>query len=301
MPFTAWLNPLLERLVERIEDAEPLDRVADSAADLVAIPLAPSAVRTALSGTRFGHPLHPVLVTAPLGAWLAAGYLDLRGGERAQPAARSLIGFGALAVVPALATGADDWSYTTGAERRVGFVHALLNDLGLALYGGSWLARRKGQQGLGKALAVAGLGVVSGAGWLGGHLAYARGVGVDTTAFQVAPSDWADVLPADDLAPNAPTLVHADGIPVLLVRTEDAILALSDRCTHRGAPLNEGRFENGCITCPWHQSVFDVVTGDVVQGPATRPQRVFEVRTRHGVVQVRRNHETGSLRTNPVS
>jgi nitrite reductase/ring-hydroxylating ferredoxin subunit len=124
---------------------------------------------------------------------------------------------------------------------------------------------------------------------------------VDTTAFQVAPSDWADVLAEDELELNEPKLAHADGVPVLLIRTVDAIVGLSDRCTHRGAPLHEGPVVDGCITCPWHQSVFDIVTGEVVEGPAARPQPVFEVRTRHGFVQVRRHHEAGSLRTNPVS
>ncbi|MCW2521952.1 MAG: putative iron-sulfur protein [Frankiales bacterium] len=300
-PALSGLNPLLERLIARIEGAAGLDPWAKRAAGLLAKPLSSPAVRTTLSGTRVGHPVHPALVATPLGAWLAAGYLDLCGGAASRPAARRLIGFGALSVIPAAATGANDWSYTTGAERRVGFVHAASNYLSLALYVGSWAARRNERHRLGQGLAAAGLTVVGSAAWLGGHLAYARGVGVDTTAFQVAPTDWCDVLRQEELAIDEPKLVHADGVPVLLVATGDSILALADRCTHRGAPLHEGTLQDGCIRCPWHASVFDVRTGQVVEGPASRPQPVYEVRTRLGSVQVRRREDPGSLRTEPVS
>ncbi|MGI8667928.1 MAG: Rieske (2Fe-2S) protein, partial [Jatrophihabitans sp.] len=144
-------------------------------------------------------------------------------------------------------------------------------------------------------------GLLVAAGWLGAHLSYARGVGVDTTAFQVAPAEWADVLPDEQLPPDTPTLVHADGVPVLLLRRGTTVHALADRCTHRGAPLHEGALAGDCIVCPWHDSSFRITDGQVVDGPATRSQPVYEVRLRYGSIQVRRREEPGSLRTNPVS
>ena len=46
---------------------------------------------------------------------------------------------------------------TAGAEKRVGLVHAAVNDSGIALYAASWFARRHGNDRLGAVLAAAGL------------------------------------------------------------------------------------------------------------------------------------------------
>ena len=99
----------------------------------------------------------------------------------------------ALAALPTALTGASDWSDTMGAERRIGLVHAVGNYAALGIYGLSYLARRKQQHGKGKALALVGAGLLAATGYLGGHLSYAYGVGVDTTAFQGSPDDWTDV------------------------------------------------------------------------------------------------------------
>jgi nitrite reductase/ring-hydroxylating ferredoxin subunit len=75
---------------------------------------------------------------------------------------------------------------------------------------------------------------------------------------------------------------------VLVVREGDRLLALADRCTHRGGPLHEGKVVVGCIECPWHQSRFRLSDGEVEQGPATQAQPVFEARVVDGNLEVRR-------------
>ena len=76
---------------------------------------------------------------------------------------------------------------------------------------------------------------------------------------------------------------------------------LEDRCTHRGGPLSDGELsgDGNCITCPWHGSTFRVATGEVVKGPATRPQPAYEARVVDGAVEVKRD-EVRSLRSNVV-
>lgn len=299
----SWqINHTLDDLIGKIERAASLDPVADWATSLLAKPLAASTpLRNALSGTAAGHPLHPVLVVVPLGSWVGASYLDLTGGQASHAAARKLVGLGIAAAVPAALSGANDWAYTKGAERRVGLVHALGNYLAVGLYTGSWLARRRQRRALGASLAAAGALTISVTGWLGGHLSYARGVGVDTTAFDGASEDWVDVLPEAELVDEQPTLVHDGRVPVLLVRTGGQLYAIADRCTHRGGPLHEGEFADACITCPWHGSKFRVSDGQLLAGPATRSQQSYEVRTHHGSIQVRHADEPGYLRTAPVS
>lgn len=287
----------LDGLQSRLERTTALDPVADAVARVADRSLPHGTTRDVASGVPIAHPLHPLLVVPPLGSWTAATFLDLTRSDRT--AARRLVGIGVLAAVPAAVSGTNDWLTTSGAERRVGLTHALLNDVALGCYTASWLARRRGRQAKGVLLALAGLTVTAAASWLGGHLAYALGVGVDTTAFQRLPDDWTDVAAEDDVRSGQPGVGDADGVPVLLVRDGARIVALADRCTHRGGPLHEGELGDGCITCPWHGSRF-AFDGSVLAGPASRPQTSLEVRVVAGRVQVRRPDEPRSLRTRPT-
>jgi nitrite reductase/ring-hydroxylating ferredoxin subunit/uncharacterized membrane protein len=292
------LAATLDSIADRLERSAVLDKPSDLLAGLVRRLLPEGPVADAASGTPIGHPLHPLVVAVPIGSWVAASYLDLTAGDA--KAAQRLVGLGNLAALPAALTGANDWLSTSGGERRVGLSHAVLNFTALSLYTGSWLARRNGRRVKGAALAMVGAGVLTGSGWLGGHLSYALGVGVDTTAFEQLPTEWTDACGEAEVPAEVPTRFDVDGVPVLLVRHEGRLLALADRCTHRGGPLHEGEIRDGCVTCPWHHSSFRLSDGSVASGPATRPEPVLEVRVVDGRVQVRRAEEPRSLRTNPV-
>ena len=51
--------------------------------------------------------------------------------------------------------------------------------------------------------------------------------------------------------------------------------AISRRCRHLRADLANGEIdETGCLVCPWHQSRYDVATGQMVVGPQGGFQRV---------------------------
>ena len=171
---------LLRQLVDQIEQAKSLDSASEAIQRAGRSVLGSGAARRVLIGKPIGHPLHPLLVPLPIGSWLSASLLDLTGGDRT--AARRLIAFGCLSALPTAAAGAADWLDTTGAERRVGLVHAALNDLALMVYLMSWRSRRHGRRTVGAALALIGSGTLVASGWLGGHLAYSRGVGVETPA-----------------------------------------------------------------------------------------------------------------------
>jgi nitrite reductase/ring-hydroxylating ferredoxin subunit len=44
--------------------------------------------------------------------------------------------------------------------------------------------------------------------------------------------------------------------------------AVSRRCRHQLADLSDGSIDaDGCLVCPWHQSRYDVRTGEMVDGP----------------------------------
>ena len=168
--------PIFENTVASIEQAQVLDGAADRLAAGLDVVLKPT-LRSVLSGAWLGHPVHPLLVTAPIGAWVSASVLDLTRGN--EVAARKLVGFGLLGAAGAVVTGLSDWRGTVGRARRVGLVHLTINSVGLIVYTASWRARAAGRQRLGMMLALVGAVLLSGGGYLGGHLTYVLGANVD--------------------------------------------------------------------------------------------------------------------------
>src|SRR5215475_15706549 len=94
------LRPLRELPVE-VEQIDSLDRLAGALAKGVErVAPAGASVNETLSGTAFGHPLHPPLTDVVVGAWTSAVALDWLGGERAGPAADGLVALGILSALP---------------------------------------------------------------------------------------------------------------------------------------------------------------------------------------------------------
>jgi len=58
------------------------------------------------------------------------------------------------------------------------------------------------------------------------------------------PSDpWVYVLDESALPDSRPSVVTPRGVPVLLVRKEGVIYALSNKCAHMGVPLTAERLQ----------------------------------------------------------
>jgi len=278
---------ILQQTVRRLERLEALDKVAKPLAEAVGRAVQPRVVRNLLSGTDLGEPLHPVLTDLPIGAWVMSALLDTAGGPAAEGAADLLVTAGVVAAVPTAAAGLNDWSYTAGPQTRVGLVHATLNTTALSLYLASAVARARGRRRGGKALSLAGLGVLMGGAYLGGHMSFGMGVDVNRTAWQQPPHQWTPVLAEADLADGEHRKADADGVPVLLYRTAGTVHALASTCTHMGGPLEEGTISDGCVTCPWHGSTFRFADGSIVRGPASTPEPCYQTRIQDGRIEVR--------------
>jgi nitrite reductase/ring-hydroxylating ferredoxin subunit/uncharacterized membrane protein len=277
----------LYELTERLEKLTGVDPLASRLADVVGKVVPPGAAKDALSGTWLGHSLHPVLSDLPIGTWTSAALLDLFGGEESAKAAEILVGIGILSSLPTAASGASDWADTQGGERRVGLVHALTNTAALGLLGGSYSARRRGNQRLGVLLGLVGTSVATASAYLGGHLTMGLGVGSNQTAFEDGFTEWTSVADAGSLSDGTPTKVTRNGTQLVLVKQGDRLHGLSSRCSHLGGPLEEGDIDGRTITCPWHASTFDLEDGSVVKGPARCPQPAYEVRERDGRIEAR--------------
>lgn len=284
MPASTPLRPL----VDALEQMTALDSVAKTVGKAVRDRLSPGELKDAISGTWFGHPVHPPLTDVVIGSLLSATLLDLLGGDA--KASERLLGVGLAAAVPTAITGANDWADTEVADdavRRVGLIHAGTNYCALTLYAASLAARRRGSRGRGTAFALAGTAVMGVGGYLGGHMSYVRGVGPNETAFDPGPGEWTGAGEASAFVDREPRAVVAQDTPVLVLRQGDSLHAIHNRCSHRGCSLNEGTFEGHTVTCPCHGSQFDLRDGTVIRGPATASQPAFETRETDGKVEIR--------------
>ncbi|MFJ6940205.1 Rieske 2Fe-2S domain-containing protein [Streptomyces sp. NPDC101132] len=279
------------RAVERLERSPAPDGLIGGVRRAVrALPL--GGVRDVLHGVPLGHPVHPLLVQVPIGAWLSAAVLDLVPGEAR--GARTLIGVGLASAGPAALSGWTDWAELPPEQARVGLVHALSNTGAVTLYAASLAHRVRGRTGRGKLLALAGLACVSVGGALGGHLAYRQAAGAnhaEAVPHLVGPG-WHRLGPVAAFPAGRAVRAAVDGVDVLAVRGAGGeVRVLADRCAHMGGPLSEGEVVDGCVRCPWHGSVFRLADGWNVRGPATAPQPSFETRLVDGFVEARLRRE----------
>jgi nitrite reductase/ring-hydroxylating ferredoxin subunit/uncharacterized membrane protein len=291
MPTPAAAGRAAHEAVEAIASIEPLDGPARVVGKRVRQTVPAGPVKDALSGTWLGHALHPVLTDLPIGTWTSAVLLDWFGGRSTHDAADRLIGLGLAFSIPTSVTGMTEWADAEPASdevRRVGAVHAAANVGAALLFGASLAARKGGARGTGKLLALAGAGVLGASGHLGGHLAYADGVGVDQTAFEDPPDGWTAAMRESDLPEGESRYAEVGGVGVMVARYQGEVYALSNRCVHRGGPLDEGELSDGCVTCPLHGSTFRLADGEIERGPAAYPQPAWEVRERAGVIELKR-------------
>jgi nitrite reductase/ring-hydroxylating ferredoxin subunit len=275
----------------RLERAQALDRVV-APAQRVVRRLRPGPVRDALNGVWLGHPLHPVLAQAPVGAWLSAAVLDAARGQAAGSEAavaeaqrRRLVAFGLAAAAAAALAGAADWSEQHEQQMRVGVVHAAANVTAAGFYGASLLTRKPAAS---RALRLAGLAAVTAGSLLGGHISFRLSGGAnqaEPVPHLVEPG-WHDLIPAAGLADGEPVRAVLGEVPLVVIRDGRAVHVLAGRCSHLSGPLWEGDLDAGCLTCPWHGSAFRITDGAVARGPATAPQPVLRTRVRDGIIQV---------------
>lgn len=282
---------VVRRQIDRLGQAKQLDAVAERIDKLVRPRVEPTPVRNALSGTFIGHRLHPMLTDVAIGSFMSATLVDLVA-PRHPKVARRLIGIGILSALPTAASGLSDWIDVYDDARRIGLVHASGNSIALMLYTRSFLHRgtlhhKRGKRGGGRVSSLLGLAVLGASGYLGGHLSFVQGVGVDHTGFEPKVEDWTDVGSVDELPEGGHTVARAGEVEVLLVRHEGRVRAMANRCSHAGWPLAPGKFENGCVTCPMHGSTFALADGRVVKAPAASPQPMFQVREQDGRIEVR--------------
>jgi len=83
---------------------------------------------------------------------------------------------------------------------------------------------------------------------------------------------------AKDIAPGQMKVVDLEGTKVMVANANGHLYAIDNTCTHMGCSLGNGKLDGTTVTCPCHGSQFDVTSGAVVRGPASRPVHSHQVK-----------------------
>ena len=93
---------------------------------------------------------------------------------------------------------------------------------------------------------------------------------------------WIDIGALDDIPLRGARIVKTALGCVAVFRTaENEVFATTDRCPHKGGPLSEGIVHGKSVTCPLHNWVFSLKSGEA-QGADEGRIATFTVRIEAG-------------------
>ena len=243
-----------------------------------------------------GHPLHPILVSFPIAFFIGTLLFDVLGGLYNRSDFHNMamylniagIAFALLAAIPGIVDYIFIIPPNSSAKKR-GAKHGLINITTVIIFAVVLILRQRTDVPfmLIIMLEIAGVILLSIAGWLGGTLVFRNQIGVDIRYADAGKwkeeyFDNADeeiiVASLYELKVNQMKLIHVKDKRIVVCRTEKGYAAFDDHCTHRGGSLAGGSMICGTVQCPWHGSQFDVYTGMVNAGPATTNIPTYRVK-----------------------
>jgi 3-phenylpropionate/trans-cinnamate dioxygenase ferredoxin subunit len=100
-------------------------------------------------------------------------------------------------------------------------------------------------------------------------------------------SDFIRVASTSEIPEGKMKKVPVGPQQVLVSNVKGKYYAIGNICTHLGGSLDRGVLEGHEVQCPLHGSRFDVTSGEVKRGPATRPEPVYDIKVEAGSILVR--------------
>ena len=78
---------------------------------------------------------------------------------------------------------------------------------------------------------------------------------------------YVKVMSEEDLPIGKSAIISAGEDEIALFNYKGKYYAVANKCPHRGAPLGEGRIEEGIVICPNHEWRFKLESGANMQNP----------------------------------
>ncbi len=91
-------------------------------------------------------------------------------------------------------------------------------------------------------------------------------------------ADFVKVGETSEIAPGRMQYYTVNKKEVCIANIDGTFYAVDDLCSHAECNISDGDIEGETITCPCHDSSFDVRTGEPNHPPATEPLATFEVK-----------------------
>ena len=102
---------------------------------------------------------------------------------------------------------------------------------------------------------------------------------------EVASGDgWVRVADLTEVPVGATKVAYFQGEQVALFNVGGQLHAIGNRCSHANGPLADGQVEGTVVTCPWHNSQFDLVSGKPLRAPASKAVPAYAVRVDNGAI-----------------
>lgn len=93
------------------------------------------------------------------------------------------------------------------------------------------------------------------------------------------------VMKEEDLPIGKSAIISVGDEEVALFNYKKKLYAVKNKCPHKGAPLGEGRIEEGVLICPNHEWRFNLETGDCMQNPYMKTES-YPVKIRDGSIYI---------------
>ena len=91
-------------------------------------------------------------------------------------------------------------------------------------------------------------------------------------------ADWIAVGSLYDIPLLGSRIVRLPNMDVAIFRAEgDKLFAVEDKCPHKEGPLSQGIVHGSSVTCPLHNWVIDLATGEAV-APDVGCVKTYDVR-----------------------
>jgi len=98
---------------------------------------------------------------------------------------------------------------------------------------------------------------------------------------------WIDIGELADIPVRGARVVTTSRGDIAVFRAADGtVFAVDDKCPHKGGPLSQGIVHGHSVTCPLHNWVIDLETGEA-RGADEGCTRMIPVRIAEGRIEIR--------------